>query len=235
MHLRSKGLGRKELVMDFREYDISRDGDDVIVSGTIRAPVRWDFSIRFSQSDIPGLLRVGLSRHVLRMALRWVLRRPARSPEGTPARAGAATTPRPVAAAGPLERRHRASPVRAGRVVPASAPPVASPARGSCSAARSSNPAVRARPENGGSPSDVSAAVSSQPVTVVAELAPRPGPSAAPGGGGDAPARPAAPAPATVPRKTRLRRTVDDANPLVARPTGKTRRTTPPDAAERDD
>jgi hypothetical protein len=233
MRLRSKGLGRKELVMDFREYEISRDGDDVIVSGTIRAPVTWDFSIRFSQSDIPGILRVGLSRHVLRMALQWVLRRPARSPEGTPAPAGGANTP--VAAGGPFARRDRASPVRAGRVVPASAPPVASPARGSCSAARSSNPAVRARPENGGSPSDVSAAVSSQPVTVVAELAPRPGPSAAPGGGGDAPARPAAPAPATVPRKTRLRRTVDDANPLVARPTGKTRRTTPPDAAEKDD
>jgi hypothetical protein len=28
-----------------------------------------------------------------------------------------------------------------------------------------------------------------------------------------------------VPRKTRVRRTVDDANPLVARPTGKTRQT----------
>jgi hypothetical protein len=231
MRLRSKGLGRKELVMDFREYDISRNGDDVIVSGTIRAPVTWDFSIRFSQSDIPGLLRVGLSRHVLRMALRWVLRRPDRSVEGTLA---PAATPRPVATGGPPARRHRASPV-AGRVVPASAPPVASPAVASGNASRSSTPAVRARPGNGESPSDVSAAVSSQPVTVVAELAPRPEPSAAPDGETDTPARPAAPAPGAVPRKTRVRRTVDDANPLVAPPTGKTRRTTPRDAAQKDD
>jgi hypothetical protein len=234
MRLRSKGLGRKELVMDFREYDISLDGDDVIVSGTIRAPVTWDFSIRFSQADIPGLLRVGLSRHVLRMALRWVLRRPARSPEGTPAPAGGAAPPRPVAAGGPPARRQQASPVRVGRVVPASAPPVASPAGGSGSAARSSTPAVRARPGNGESPSDVSAAVSSQPVTVVAELARRPEPSAAPLGGTDTPARSAAPAPSTLPRKTRVRRTVDDASPLVARPTGKTPPTPPRDAAEKD-
>jgi hypothetical protein len=235
MHLRSKGLGRKELVMDFREYDISREGDDVIVSGTIRAPVTWDFSIRFTRSDIPGLLRVGLSRHVLGMALRWVLRRPARSLEDTPARTRGATIPRPVAAGGRPAPRHPASPARTGRVVPESAPPVASPAGGSGSAARSSTPALRARPGSGESPSDVSAAVSSQPVTVVAEPTPRPEPSAAPAGEADPPARPAAPAPGAVPRKTRVRRTVDDASPLVAPPTGKTRRSAPRDAAEKDD
>jgi hypothetical protein len=73
--LQSKGLGSKELVLDFREYDISREGDDVVISGTIREPVTWNFSIRIRQDDIPGMLRVGLSRHTLRMGVRWALRR----------------------------------------------------------------------------------------------------------------------------------------------------------------
>jgi len=47
MRLRSRGLGRKELVMDFREYETIREGDEVVVVGTIRDPVNWDFSIRF--------------------------------------------------------------------------------------------------------------------------------------------------------------------------------------------
>lgn len=73
MKLRSRGLGRRELVMDFREYDIARDGDDVIVSGTIREPVTWDFTIRISGDDIPGMLRVGLHHQTLSLAARWIL------------------------------------------------------------------------------------------------------------------------------------------------------------------
>jgi hypothetical protein len=73
--LRSRGLGRKELVMDFREYEVARDGDEVVVSGTIREPVNWDFTIRISGDDIPGMLRLGLHRHTLAMAVRWVFHR----------------------------------------------------------------------------------------------------------------------------------------------------------------
>lgn len=72
MRLRSKGLGRKELVLDFREYVIAPDGDDVMISGTITDPVTWDFTIRVERDDIPGMLRVALSRRVLALALAWV-------------------------------------------------------------------------------------------------------------------------------------------------------------------
>lgn len=72
MKLRSRGLGRRELVMDFREYRIARDGDDVVVSGMIHEPVTWDFTIRISGDDIPGMLRVGLHRETLSLAARWV-------------------------------------------------------------------------------------------------------------------------------------------------------------------
>ncbi len=92
MKLRSRGLGRKELVMDFREYEVSRDGDDVVVTGTIREPVNWDFTIRITGDDIPGMLRLGLHRHTLAMATRWALRRRSKVP---PAPEAAPVAPRP--------------------------------------------------------------------------------------------------------------------------------------------
>ena len=83
MKLRSRGLGRKELVLDFREYEIERVGDEVVISGTIHDPVNWEFTIRVEPQDIPGMLRVGVNPHTLRLALGW-LRHPrhARTREG---------------------------------------------------------------------------------------------------------------------------------------------------------
>ncbi len=110
MKLRSRGLGRKELVMDFREYEIKRDGDDVVVSGTIREPVNWDFTIRINGDDIPGMLRLGLHRHTLAMAARWAFHRSAKGPPPKPetppiaARARAATeSPRATVLVTPAE------------------------------------------------------------------------------------------------------------------------------------
>lgn len=72
MKLKSRGLGRKELIMDFREYDVTREGDDVLVSGTIKKPVHWDFSIRMSPDDIPGMLKVAFSPATIGMFFRWL-------------------------------------------------------------------------------------------------------------------------------------------------------------------
>lgn len=74
MKVKSRGLGRKELVMDLRRYDLSRDGDDMLVSGMITEPVNWDFTIRMTPGDIPGMLRVAASRHTLGLGARWALR-----------------------------------------------------------------------------------------------------------------------------------------------------------------
>ena len=52
MRLTSRGLGRKELVMDFREYDVIRNGDEILVVGTINEPVHWDFTIRMCEDDL---------------------------------------------------------------------------------------------------------------------------------------------------------------------------------------
>lgn len=97
MKLRSKGLGRKELVMDFREYTVTRDGPEVLVTGQIKEPVKWDFAIRISQDDIPGMLKIGLNRHALRLGLRWVLhlKPEAIAAPTSPVRAGAGAATEP--------------------------------------------------------------------------------------------------------------------------------------------
>jgi len=77
MKLRSRGLGRRELVMDFREYEIKREGDEVVIVGTIHEPVTWDFSIRIEPGDIPGMLRVGINHHTLGLGARWIFHRKA--------------------------------------------------------------------------------------------------------------------------------------------------------------
>lgn len=71
MKIKSKGLGRRELVMDFRDYELRREGDELVVEGTITEPVTWDFSIRMAPSDIPGMLHVGLSAKTFGLGLRW--------------------------------------------------------------------------------------------------------------------------------------------------------------------
>ena len=57
MRLRSKGLGRREMVMDFREYEVVVEGNELVVVGIIRDPVTWDFSIRFKLAFHPQTLK----------------------------------------------------------------------------------------------------------------------------------------------------------------------------------
>ncbi|MDP6978526.1 MAG: hypothetical protein QF570_07980 [Myxococcota bacterium] len=74
MRLKSRGLGRKELVMDFREYAPIREDDEVVMVGTIRDPVNWDFSIRICEDDIAGVMRLVFSKPMLGMLLRRMFR-----------------------------------------------------------------------------------------------------------------------------------------------------------------
>ncbi len=70
MRLRSKGLGKQELVMDFREYDIVREGEEVVVVGTIRDPVNWEFTIRVCEDDVAGMTRLILNRSTMWMLIK---------------------------------------------------------------------------------------------------------------------------------------------------------------------
>jgi hypothetical protein len=61
--------------MDFREYDIVADGEEVVIVGTIRDPVNWDFTIRFCEDDVPGVTRLVLRKKMLGLLLRSFFRR----------------------------------------------------------------------------------------------------------------------------------------------------------------
>lgn len=76
MRLRSKGLGRREMVMDFREYHVRREDDELVIVGVIRDPVSWDFSMRFCEDDYPAVLRLVLNRHTLWCVFRSLFRIP---------------------------------------------------------------------------------------------------------------------------------------------------------------
>jgi hypothetical protein len=61
--------------MDFREYQVVRAGDELVVVGTIRDPVTWDFSIRFCEDDIAGMIRFALTRQTFGLVLRALFKR----------------------------------------------------------------------------------------------------------------------------------------------------------------
>ena len=110
MKLWSRGLGKHELKMDLMRYAISKEGQEVVISGRITDPVNWDFWIRFDEDDVPGLMHVATNRKVIGLvARRWLkkvfffrkifslrrLRRPeatAEEPLSAPAESGATTS-----------------------------------------------------------------------------------------------------------------------------------------------
>jgi hypothetical protein len=55
--------------MDFMAYEISKDGEEIVIAGRITEPVNWEFWIRFDENDVPGLVRVATNRSVLGMVL----------------------------------------------------------------------------------------------------------------------------------------------------------------------
>ena len=61
--------------MDFREYEVVREGDEVVVIGTIRDPVNWDFSIRFCEDDMVGMARFAMTRQTIGLVLRALFKR----------------------------------------------------------------------------------------------------------------------------------------------------------------
>jgi hypothetical protein len=74
--MRSKGLGRKEMVMDFREYEVRYEEDELVIVGVIRDPVAWDFSIRFCEDDYGAILGLMLRKASLWAILRSLFRFP---------------------------------------------------------------------------------------------------------------------------------------------------------------
>jgi len=61
--------------MDFREYEVVREGVELVVVGTIRDPVNWDFTIRMCEDDVAGLTHLALRPAMLKTLLRSLFKR----------------------------------------------------------------------------------------------------------------------------------------------------------------
>jgi hypothetical protein len=72
MKLWSRGLGKTELNMDFRYYQVKRDTavDNVYIIGKITDPVNWEFRITLGPEDIPGLIKMFMNYCVIRLTLK---------------------------------------------------------------------------------------------------------------------------------------------------------------------
>ncbi len=113
MKIRSRGLGRRELEMDLREFTVERDGTGVLMKGVTHAPITWETTVWMGPRDVGPVLRMGLHLAMLRLGLAWVLGRPdvpgddragqrmGRVPEGAPREPGAEPAARSVRAAVP--------------------------------------------------------------------------------------------------------------------------------------
>ena len=58
MRMWSKGLGKMELVVDFRNYKVVAEEDEAVIKGITNEPVKWEFTARIGKDDIPGLLNI---------------------------------------------------------------------------------------------------------------------------------------------------------------------------------
>lgn len=75
MKIRSRGLGRRELEMDLREFTVERDGTGVLLKGVTHAPITWETTVWVGPRDVGTILRMAAHLAMLRLGLAWVLRR----------------------------------------------------------------------------------------------------------------------------------------------------------------
>ena len=47
----SEGLGKKDLVMELADADLEREGDAIILTGTIHQPAEWAYKVTMGLSD----------------------------------------------------------------------------------------------------------------------------------------------------------------------------------------
>ena len=76
MKIRSKGLGRRELDMDLREFTVERDGSGILLKGVTHAPITWETTVRVGPRDIGSILKLALRPTMLHLGLSWIFRRP---------------------------------------------------------------------------------------------------------------------------------------------------------------
>lgn len=72
MKLWSRGLGKTEVYMDFRQYHTIKDPDSghVLIIGKMQDPVDWEFKITLQPEDIGGIIKMAFKRHMIFFVIR---------------------------------------------------------------------------------------------------------------------------------------------------------------------
>jgi hypothetical protein len=74
MKIRSRGLGKRELQLDLREFKVTTEAKEVVLSGVTHAPVTWETNIRVRSEDIGAIIKIALNPKILKLVVRWVFR-----------------------------------------------------------------------------------------------------------------------------------------------------------------
>ena len=79
MKMWSQGLGKNELVVDFRKYKVIEETNpdnvtETVIKGITKEPVKWEFQIRVRPEDMPGFLNIFFKPATLFFILRNVHR-----------------------------------------------------------------------------------------------------------------------------------------------------------------
>lgn len=76
MKLWSRGLGRTEILMDFRYYKTVKDpeNENVYILGSMQDPVNWEFKITFSPEDVPGLIKTFFTFSMIKLMVKHFYR-----------------------------------------------------------------------------------------------------------------------------------------------------------------
>ena len=88
MKIRSRGLGRRELLMDLKEFTVAKEGGGILLKGVTHAPITWETTVTVGPEDVGSILRMVFKPAVLRLGLRWAFRR-----KSTPATTDGAEIP----------------------------------------------------------------------------------------------------------------------------------------------
>jgi hypothetical protein len=76
MKLWSRGLGKTEVLMDFRYYKTVKDpeSENVFIVGSMQDPVNWEFRITLTPEDVPGMIKTFFNFSIIRLLIKNIPR-----------------------------------------------------------------------------------------------------------------------------------------------------------------
>jgi hypothetical protein len=74
LRIRSKGLGRIELLFDLSKVNLEQgDGGHLVITGKTLRPVVWDFRITISERDVLPIMKIAFRKPVRSLVATFLL------------------------------------------------------------------------------------------------------------------------------------------------------------------